>query len=67
MIQERAFGLLRKVYAKRAKLRGEQPLNARPTSCPGHKRRYLGPSKTRKTRWRSRREAHGERGFTGKI
>jgi hypothetical protein len=23
--QERAFGLLRKVYAKRAKLRGEQP------------------------------------------
>jgi hypothetical protein len=26
--QERAFGLLRKVYAKRAKLRGEQPLIA---------------------------------------
>jgi hypothetical protein len=26
--QERAFGLLRKVYANRAKIRGEQPLNA---------------------------------------
>jgi hypothetical protein len=26
--QERAFGLLRKVYAKRAKIRGEQPLSA---------------------------------------
>ena len=26
--QERAFGLLRKVYAKRAKIRGEQSLNA---------------------------------------
>ena len=26
--QERAFGLLRRVYANRAKIRGEQPLNA---------------------------------------
>jgi hypothetical protein len=26
--QERTFGLLRKVYARRAQLRGQQPLNA---------------------------------------
>ena len=28
--QERAFGLLKKVYAKRAKIRGEQPIITKP-------------------------------------
>jgi hypothetical protein len=32
--QERAFGLLRKVYARRAKLRGEQPVTANIISWP---------------------------------
>jgi hypothetical protein len=30
--QESAFGLLKKVYARRAQLRGQQPLNARPVA-----------------------------------
>jgi hypothetical protein len=32
--QERAFGLLRKIYAKRAKIRGEQPLQATANIIP---------------------------------
>jgi hypothetical protein len=32
--QERAFGLLRNVYAKRAKIRGEQPLSAMANIIP---------------------------------
>jgi hypothetical protein len=32
--QERAFGLLRRVYAKRAKIRGEQPLSATSNIIP---------------------------------
>lgn len=31
--QERAFGLLKKVYAKRAKIRGEQPIITTPASA----------------------------------
>ena len=38
--QERAFGLLRKVYPKRAKIRGEQPLSAMANIIPGRERRY---------------------------
>jgi hypothetical protein len=34
MRQEHAFGLLRNVYAKRAKIRGEQPITANITSWP---------------------------------